>query len=131
MKPHFGTHTNPRRPKRIIEVCALPAVDKSARPYQTIEQLSQLRDFITHAKPERYSEHIVEHSVEVDPPMFGPNRLEVMVSAEKAEQAVMDVEQFAEQLHKAVRPKVTDIWFGVSALRGVFGYASSTSKIKT
>ena len=53
-----------------------------------------------------------------------------MVSAEKAEQAIADVEQFSEQLHKAVRPNVTDIWFGESALKGLLGYASHTTKIK-
>lgn len=115
--------------QRIVEVCSLPAVKKGVRPYQTIEHLAQLRDLIAHAKPERY-ELEIEHSVDKERPMFGPYRLEKMVSVELVERAITDVEKFAEQLHKAVRPKVTDVWFGDSALRGVLGYASHRSKAK-
>lgn len=124
--PYQGTEG---KLQRIVEVCSLPVVNKGARPYQTIEHLAQLRDLIAHAKPERY-EFEIEHSIDKEPPMFGPYRLDKMVTVELAERAITDVADFAEQLHKAVRPKVTDDWFGDSALRGVLGYASHSSKAK-
>ena len=124
--PYQGTEG---KLQRIVTVCNLPAVIKGARPYQTIGHLAQLRDLIAHAKPERY-ELETEHPAEQEPPMFGPYRLEKMISVELAERAVADVEEFVEQIHKAVRPKVSDIWFGDSALKGALGYASGSTKFK-
>jgi hypothetical protein len=115
--------------QRIVVVCGLPTVNKGTRPYQTIEHLARLRDLIAHAKPERY-ELEIEHSVDEERPMLGPYLLEKMVSVELRERAIADVEDFAEQIHKAVRPKVTDEWFGDSALRGLLGYASHSTKAK-
>ena len=105
-------------------------MNKGVRPYQTIEHLARLRDRVAHAKPERY-ELETEHYSDESPPMFGPDSFEKMVSVDLAERAVKDVEQFAEQLHAAVRHKVTDDWFGGSALTGVLGYASHSSSTKT
>jgi hypothetical protein len=114
---------------RIVEVCGLAAIDKGTRPYQTIAHLAKLRDLIAHGKPERY-ELEVEHSADTDRPMFGPYRLEKMISVELAERALADVEEFAETIHKAAREKVTDGWFGDAALRGLLGYATHSSSAK-
>ena len=124
--PYQGTEG---KLQRIVEVCGLPVINKGARPYQTIAHLAELRDLIAHAKPERY-ELEIEHPADKERPMFGPYRLERMISIELAERAIVDVEEFAEMMHKAVRHKVTDAWFGDAALRGLLGYATHSSTAK-
>jgi hypothetical protein len=124
--PYQGTEG---KLQKIVDVCGLPPINRGARPYQSIAHLAELRDLIAHAKPERY-ELEVEHPADRERPMFGPYRLEKLVSIELAERTLADVEEFAEMIHKAVRHKVTDGWFGDSALRGLLGYATHSSTAK-
>jgi len=117
--------------KKIQERCPLTGIIKGERPYQTIKKLKNLRDFLSHGKPDKYMKTIV-HSRDNEPPLFGKyDKLETMVSKKEAEIAVADVKEFIEFLHKQAVKHTRDIWFGKEALTGIRGHAWGDSRVKT
>lgn len=117
--------------KKIMEHCPITAVKKGQRPYQTIKQLKELRDFLSHCKPDKYTKTIIHHR-DNEPPLFGKyDKMEHLVSNEKAEIAVKDVREFIEFLHKQAAQHTKDTWFGKEALEGIRGYSSGDSRVKT
>lgn len=117
--------------KKIQERCPLTGIVKGKRPYRTIKKLKNLRDFLSHCKPDKYMKTII-HSRDNEPPLFGKyDKLGTLVSEEEAEIAVADVKEFVEFLHKQAAKHTKDIWFGEEALTGIRGYSWSDSRVKT
>ena len=117
--------------KKIMENCPITGITKGQRPYQTIKQLKTLRDLLSHCKPDKFKKTIIHHR-DNEPPLFGKyDKLEMLVSKEKAEMAVKDVEEFIEFIHKQAAQHTKDIWFGKEALSGIRGYSSGDSRVKT
>jgi hypothetical protein len=57
--------------KMVCEICHISNIEKNRRPYQTIKELSSLRTYLSHAKPDKY-EKVVRHARGMDPKMFYP-----------------------------------------------------------
>jgi len=83
--------------KKILEVCGNINVDKGKRPYQTIQELRKLRDFLSHGKPIKFGKTI-SHHVDHDPPLFDTG-LSKYITPRKAERAIKDTEQFIDVHH--------------------------------
>ena len=116
--------------KKIQERCPIGAIEKGGRPYQTIKKLKDLRDFLSHCKPDKYYKTII-HTRDKEPPLFGKyDKLGTLVTPEKAEIAVADVKAFIGFLHKQASRHTQDIWFA-EALEGIRGYSTSESRTKT
>jgi hypothetical protein len=102
--------------------------------FQTIKKLKELRDFLSHCKPDKYTTTIVHHRNN-EPPLFGNyDKMSFSVSEEKAKIAVIDTEEFIEFLHKQAAKqarKIKDVWFGEKALAGIRGHSFSDSRVKT
>ncbi len=120
--------------KLLQERCPLTGIKKGQRPYQTIKELKELRDFLSHCKPDKYTRTIVHHR-DNEPPLFGNyDKISSFVSEAKAKIAVIDTEEFIEFLHKQAAKqakKIKDIWFGEKALAGIRGHSFSDSRVKT
>lgn len=115
--------------RKIQEKCPLTGINMGQRPYQTIKKLKELRDYLSHCKPDKYTKKIV-HARDKEPPLFGKyDKLETLVSKEQAEIAIADVKEFIEFLHKQAAKHTKDIWFGEKALTGIRGYSSSHSSV--
>jgi hypothetical protein len=116
--------------KKIQERCPLTGIKKGQRPYLTIKKLKELRDFLSHCKPDKYEKTIV-HSRDNEPPLFGKyDKLETLVSQPQADIAVADVKEFIEFLHKQAAKHTKDIWFGKEALAGITAHSFSDSRLK-
>ncbi|HEY9198044.1 MAG TPA: hypothetical protein VIR60_01680 [Gammaproteobacteria bacterium] len=111
--------------KKICELCDGLKVNKGARPYQTITMLSVFRDSVVHAKPYKY-EDSMEHPVDREPDWW-PRDSYDCVTEEQTSKVVEDVEKFIEFLHQKALPHIHDKMFGDKALKGVLGYASSST----
>jgi len=123
--------------KKILEVCGNINVDKGKRPYQTIQELRKLRDFLSHGKPIKFGKTI-SHHVDHDPPLFDTG-LSKYITPRKAERAIKDTEQFIESLYKDARlyakrmykgnlSRTWDIiFYGDKALNGPIEYSSAHS----
>ncbi len=117
--------------KKILERCPMPDLKKGQRPYQTIMGLKKLRDFLSHCKPDKYTKTIIHNPDNIDILIFGKyDKIEQLVSKEKAEAAVKDVRELIEFLHEHAAQHTNDKWFGSEALGGIRGHSSHDSRIK-
>ena len=55
--------------KKIFEIIEVDEPNKGKRPYQTIQKLKQLRDYLSHGKPDKYTKVVIHHKDEA-PPLF-------------------------------------------------------------
>lgn len=104
-------------------------VERDKRPYQTIEELRKLRDFLAHGKPEAYAYHAdVEEGQEPD--MFDGLNIYKMVTRENADRALKDTEEFIEYLHVRITEKRSDdgILFKGKALHFPLAMASGSTR---
>ncbi len=106
--------------KKIAEVCGITNINKGVRPYQTITTLGDLRDCVVHGKPDKFKVKS-EHPRDIEQSLHGHDQLTQLVSPEKSERAIHDIEEFVEFLHQQARKHVHDIWFGDKALSGLLG----------
>ena len=120
--------------KVLQERCPLTGIKKGQRPYKTIKELKELRDFLSHCKPDKYTRTIV-HPRDNEPPLFANyDKMGTLVSKAQATMAVADTEEFIEFLHKQASKhakRIKDIWFGEKALAGIRGHSFSDSRVKT
>lgn len=114
--------------KFLTEKIPIKGISKGQRPYQTLKKLKNLRDFLSHGTVDKY-EKIVLHSREKEPPLFGYGKLDKLVTAESAQMAVSDVQQFIEFLHRQAMTQKSDLGFGEDPFDGFMGQASSYSRV--
>jgi hypothetical protein len=106
--------------------------DSKTRPYSTIWQLKDLRDSISHAKPEKFT-LTIDHADDEEPDLFY-RKLDEVVTHENAKFAKEDIELIIEGIHDIAKNKdksKKDIWFGDRALKGPFQYSSGHTFKKT
>jgi len=122
--------------RKILELAQVPEPDRSDRPYSTVWLLKELRDMITHAQAERFSQAI-EYPPEYPASLREETRVDYMpfgalVTAENAHRAATDVEEFIERIHSAAKLLIPDdIWFGAKALSGPLAYSSGRTGISS
>jgi len=113
--------------KKITEVCYIRDLKKGERPYQTVNELCKLRDYLSHGKPDKYEIEIA-HSRRNQPSLFHSNLYE-LVTPEKMKRALEDVKSFIDFLHHTAAPYVKDTLFGDKPLDGIIEHsAGDTSK---
>lgn len=122
--------------RKVLELAQVPEPDRSDRPYSTVWLLKELRDMITHAQAERFSQAI-EYPPEYPASLREETRVDYMpfgalVTAENAHRAATDVEEFIERIHSAAKLLIPDdIWFGAKALSGPLAYSSGRTGISS
>jgi hypothetical protein len=97
-------------------------VDKSCRPYQTVRELSDARDFLVHARTEEFDVIVPAEKLEEMKPH--PSALDRYASAEFVGRAVADVEALSDSLHFSLIAKFGDI--GIGSGRGAFSGIDSS-----
>ena len=80
-------------------------IDRGKRPYITIRELKRLRDFLAHGKREVYG-YEVEIEKGETPDMFRDINIYKMVTAEKANYALKDTEEFLEYIRRKITTKL-------------------------
>ena len=91
-------------------------VDKSRRPYQTVRELSDARDFLVHAKTEEFD--VIVPAERLDEMRPHPSALDRYSSAEFVARAVADVEALSDALHSSLVAKFGNI--GIGSGQGAF-----------
>lgn len=82
-------------------------IEMGQRPYQTISELSRLRNFLTHGRIEAYGYDVLVRQNE-EPDLFRNLTIYKLVNRRKADQALKDTEKFANDLHTKVMERVGD-----------------------
>lgn len=114
--------------RKVLELVGFPWFEPVPRPLKTVLELKDLRDIITHAKPEKLTKPIY-HPDNTEPPWI-VSTLNQLVTEQTRSAAISDVEQFLEHVHSLALPKVKDAWFGSKALRGPLQYVvRQTTKV--
>lgn len=88
----------------LFEICGI-SMDKGKRPYQTIETLRQLRDQLTHGRPESLK---ARQERLPDQLKFLQSNIDKAVTREKADRALTDVKQLVEKLNASARAHFPD-----------------------
>ena len=113
--------------RKISEVCDIRNLNKGERPYQTINELCKLRDYLSHGKTDKYEVEIA-HSRTDNPSLFQSSLLE-LVTPETMKRALEDVKTFIDFLHLRAAPYVKDSMFGDKPLEGIIEHsAGDTSR---
>ena len=112
--------------KKVHEMCDISNIQKHKRPYQTIKDLSSLRTYLSHGKPDKY-EKVVKHERGKDPGMFYA-KINQMVSEKHLNAAIHDVEEFIEFLHKKARRVGDEVSLDEKALEGVLQESMSDTR---
>lgn len=113
----------------IAKLCGDFEIDKGSRPYQTIQNLGNLRDGMVHAKPVTYSETTVHH--EDAEPDWWPREPYPEIDPDYVRVALEDVEAFMEYVHDKVKDRLRDPMLKAGALTGPTAYATTSSKPAT
>lgn len=116
MKPYIGTIG---KLYYLADYCGLKPFERGKRPFQTIKQLSRLRDFLAHGRSERNC-----NNVRVIPGKFPPyikSFLEKSISEKKAEIALNDVEGVINEIHKAALFKFPHSGLFADPFSGILG----------
>lgn len=95
-KPYIGTIG---KLHYLTDYCGLKPFEREKRPFQTIKQLSKLRDFLAHGRTERDRKNVTIKQGKFPP--FIESFLEKSISAKKVDVALNDVEHVINQIHKA------------------------------
>lgn len=123
--------------KKVMELVALPAPERGARPLKTILELKRLRDLIAHGKSEWLAGEDVQYSDALA--WFPLSTLDKMITPkEKLKTVLQDVEKFLDHIHRLAKAQLESIaatraaeinWFGDSALRGPGSYVESSTSL--
>ena len=113
----------------IAGLCGKFSWKRGARPYQTVKKLEALRDRMVHAKPYSYAD-AVEHPEDREPDWW-PRHVYAEVDPTFARTTLKDVECFMEYVHSQVVSRLHDPWLKAGALKGVTGYATSSTSVAT
>jgi hypothetical protein len=125
-KPYRGFEGKLRK---VMELVGLPWSEPADRPLKTVLELKELRDLIAHAKPEKFKDPVY-HPAGTEPPLpLVVPTLNQLVTEQTRSVAVVDVEQFLDDIHCLAKPRVNDVWFGSRALRGPSYYISHTTQL--
>jgi hypothetical protein len=114
--------------RKVFELCRIPEMGRTERPYSTVWKLKDLRDLIVHGKSEKIS-MTLEHQDDASR-SFHNVELYRLVSLENAYQARDDIYAVSLRLHGAAReafdgsiPRRTDPWFGTDPFAGSRGFS--------
>ena len=101
------------------------------RLLQTVLGLEKLRNAIAHGKPEKRAGKLT-HSRDAAPPYPAFSLRTMFTPKAKMPKAVHDVEQLANEIQKAAKPKlkVNDVWFRSEAFYGPQSYSSRRTTLK-
>lgn len=114
--------------RKVFEVLDIPWDEDGNKPLKTVLELKDLRDAISHSKPEKLSGKITHDESESHP--FPASSLRSMFTPkEKLSEAIHGVEHLLNEIHSIAREKIDDVWFGVSALHGPDQYNSRDTRI--
>lgn len=119
-KPYIGTIG---KLHYLADYCGLKPFDRGKRPFQTIKQLSRLRDFLAHGRTERNCS-----KVRVIPGKFPPyikSFLEKSISEKRAVVALNDVESVINEIHKAALYRFPHHGLFVDPFNGILGSQKS------
>jgi len=99
------------------------------RPLQTVLGLEKLRNAIAHGRPERLSGKVL-HDKELPYPAFSLRSM--FTPKDKMPRAVHDVEQLANEIQVAAKPKlkVKDVWFRKEAFYGPVSYSTRRTRVR-
>ena len=115
--------------KFLFEKLKIEPPPKGERPYQTFQKLNQLRTYLAHGKPDKYTKKIV-HTTGEAPPLFH-SKLDTLTSPKSAKIAVEDVEKFINWLHEKAKEVGDEFWLEREALDGIveFSFGDTRTKI--
>ena len=111
----------------LAEQCSGFTFDRSARPYQTVYVLRDVRNRLAHAKPYTFEKE-TQHRADEDPDKYPESAFQEINEGFSAA-VEKDVEAVIEELHEAARDLHDDPWLKAKALGGPLGYASSSTEI--
>jgi hypothetical protein len=118
--------------KKLCEICNICDIQthKGKRPYQTIKELSRLRTYLSHGKPDKY-EKLVLHPRGKDPDLFYP-KIYQMVSEKTLtlDTAIHDVEEFIRCLNVRARRAGNKRLLDKDALEGFMQHSTSETRNK-
>jgi hypothetical protein len=142
-RPYRGVNGKLRK---ITEILELPYPDGNSPPFSTLMKLKDLRDTVSHGKPERFEDEI-EHHVEEEPVFVRQSKIRQAISKDSVEVALNDVAAFIEELHRKAKPFIeelhrkelhrkakprgNDLWFGDLALEGPSRYEIGSTSLRT
>jgi hypothetical protein len=115
--------------KKICETCNIRDFEIGKRPYQTVVELCQLRNYLSHGKPDKYEKEI-KHSRDNEPVLFHSSLYD-FVTPTKVKRARKDVRAFIEFLHSSASPYVADPMFGDKPLGGIIEHAQADTTSMT
>lgn len=97
--------------KRICEVTGIPRIDKSQNPYQTVERLANLRDFLAHGKIDEYS--LKQPYMRENEWSIFHGKLNKEITPENTERAYQNVEKTIRTIHKSFEQigELKDKWW--------------------
>ena len=99
--PYRGTDGKLKKVCEKLEI----KIERGQRPYQTVRELKYLRDFLAHGKLEAYTYEIeVKEGETTD--MFRDLSIYEMITREKADRALKDMEAFLEDLRAKMIEKL-------------------------
>lgn len=88
-------------------------VEKSRRPYQTVRELAEARDFLGHARVEEFD--LIVPVERLDQPRPYPSMLDTYSEPKFVKRAIDDVEKLSDGLHRALVEKFGQLLFGSAA----------------
>ncbi len=112
--------------KRVCEKLGI-RLESNTRPYQTIRELSKLRNFLAHSKAETYDYSIRVKEDDI-PDMFRGLTIYEMVTSEKAAQALKDTQEVMESLHAKVKKENDDEYIPLHPLEFPLASASGVAR---
>jgi hypothetical protein len=116
--------------KKLSEICNISDIQKhkAKRPYQTIKELSRLRTYLSHGKPDKYKK-LVSHPRGKDPDLFYP-KIYQMVSRKTLDTVIHDVEEFIRCLNVRARRAGNKRLLDKDALEGFEQHSMSETRNK-
>lgn len=111
--------------RKVIELVGIPEAVADKKLYETVKNLKDFRDQISHTQPKPFN-HSHDHNDHGRPMLFDRS-LEGAVELECVKRTMDDIERIIELIHSYARKKVDDEWFGESALHGPLQYSSSST----
>jgi hypothetical protein len=123
-REHFRTTGFKGKLREVMDTAGLNW-EPGKRPIQTVLGLEKLRNAIAHGRPERRAGKIL-HAEGTEPPYPAFSLRSMFTPKSKMPKAVHDVEQLANGIHIAAKPrlKAADVLFGREAFRGPLSYNS-------
>lgn len=107
-------------------ICGLSDVDEKMNPYLAAAKLRDLRDMIVHSKIHTVNAVTEYPAGGPEPPLFSPSFLSNVVTAEKASDALRDVEVIVDEIHTAALRIAPHLSKGSKGLTGNFSIRSTS-----